>query len=204
MATPFLDLCAKLQISVPGCVPDLVRGSFKLLQQENVIFLALGYDYWFNPADLKADGLYEAFLMDQPASVSAEDLPQLNCSAQAKKQISSLWFAPAVSAKRELLGGAVMETPQTQGLGDAIDLKVRRSGGVMNGAAGNYNLVTKVLDVVVDDFNSSGLAADLQKKLPTATGPMDASKRGLMVGAYKELRNWWGNSDLTKIGLTPR
>lgn len=204
MATQFLDLCAKLQVSVPARVPELVRGSFKLLQQENVIFLALGYDYWVNPSDLKAGGLYQAFLMDQGASASADDLPQLNFSAKTKSQISSFWFSPTVSVKRELIGDAVTEAEQAQGLGDTANLKMRRSGGVMDGAAGNYNLVTKALDVIAEDFGSSGLAADLQRKLPTAAGSVDATKRGLMVAAYKELRNWWGDSDLTRIGLTPR
>jgi hypothetical protein len=55
MPTPFLDLCKDLQISSPQIVVDIVRRSFGSLVHESVLFLALGYDYWFNPEIVRAD-----------------------------------------------------------------------------------------------------------------------------------------------------
>jgi hypothetical protein len=62
----FLTFCDELKISTPALVPDLVRRSFGSLVHESILFMALGHDYWCNPADEKAQGLYQAFLMKAP------------------------------------------------------------------------------------------------------------------------------------------
>jgi hypothetical protein len=212
----FLNLCTDLGVAASGRIPDLVRRSFNMLQHENVLFLALGHDYWFNPADQKAMGLYQAFLSDDPAPVKSRvaeiglytvplanvqqstpaepggaDLPPLNLSAPIQRQIRSLWNLPELSLKKEVTGQPV--DPQ----------RIVR-GGFLEGGAANYNLCAKALDLVADDFRVSGLAADLQMKLPKASATLDGLKRQMMVGCYQYLRRWWGDSDLTKIGLTPR
>jgi hypothetical protein len=207
----FLDLCAKFTISESGNVPDLVRKSFNALVHESILFLVLGYDYWFNPADQKAIGLSQAFLADaivpssggsaqvgmhsvpltKVKSDQSDDLPQLNLSSSVQSQIRSLWIKPDLALKKEVTG-------------EAVDPQRISRGGFVTGGVANYNLCTRVLDLVADDFTGSGMATELQRNLSRSSADLGGAKRQTMVNCYRYLRSWWGDSDLTKIGLTPR
>jgi hypothetical protein len=183
MPTPFLDLCNDMQISSPKNVADIVRRSFGSLVHESVLFLALGYDYWFNPADVKASGLWEAFMLKGSSL-------ELNIPSKPSAEIRALLSDPKVSVRKEVTG-------------ETVNLKMRAFGGFVEGGAANYNLCTKALDVAADGIDPAtkrGIKQGVQQNLAGSNAP----PRDLMVTCYKELRNWWSDSDLARIGLIAR
>ncbi|MDB5408434.1 MAG: hypothetical protein JWL84_3346 [Rhodospirillales bacterium] len=183
----FLNLCAKLGIDRPGRVPQIVKRSFSGLCWESILFLVLGYDYWFNPTDKKAEGLLQAFLMATPGST----LPQLNVSGSTSKEANSYFFNPNVSVRKEATH-------------ESVDLGFRAYGGFVEGGAANYNLCTKMLDAVANEWLESNMLQDIEKQLNNASATLTGELRSEMASCYKELRNWWGDGELTKIGLSYR
>ncbi|HUB16195.1 MAG TPA: hypothetical protein VMB34_29895 [Acetobacteraceae bacterium] len=183
MATPFLKFCDELRISTPAAVPDVVRRSFGSLVHESVLFLALGYDYWYNPADDKAQGLYQAFLMKGAPL-------ELNLPATTNDNISALYFDPKLSVRKEATN-------------QPVDLKMRAYGGICDGGVANYNLCTKALDAAADGFDpptKAGIATGVK----TGTAGTSGGTRATMVQCYADLRHWWSDADLTRIGLISR
>lgn len=191
MSGEFLGACKKLGFDQPTRVADLVLKSFSLIAQENGLLLALGYDYWFNPADPKAIGLFTIMLPDETRE---SFLPSLNIQPRETTEIRKLLYLPDLPIKQEVT---------EKSINPGIDKRTTR-GGVLMGGAGNFNLCTQSLDIVARSLEGTGVVNDLVQKLASASATLSGQKRTMMVECYKYLRSWWGDGDLTKIGLTDR
>jgi hypothetical protein len=174
---PFIKYCNETGVSRDKDRPNAIRRSFSGSVHETILFLALGHDYWYKPKDLKALGLHQAFISG-PASWPLT----LNISTAVRVEARKLWGDPRAHLHFE------------------DDEKLKKLGGFTLGGAGNYNLVTKTLDVVMQDLAGTNLVAQVQ------AGSTEVTTRthNQMVDCYKYLRTWWDHAFLLKIGLLSR
>jgi hypothetical protein len=186
----FLSFCEKVRLSDISQQPKVVQRSFVANCHDSVLFLALGLDYWFNPADQKAIGLHQCFI-NPPQGGSPLDL---NLGQATQKNTQNVW----------LDSGSAM--PANVRSGYATKPLIRGGGFSVDGAA-NYNLVTKTLEYVVSQEITTpmGMGADIEKALKQAENKSATGEhRDSMVACYKYLRSWWEDALLTKIGLCRR
>ena len=173
----FIRCCNETGVSRDKDRPNAIRRSFSGSVHETVLFLALGHDYWYKPKDLKALGLHQAFIS------GPDSWPlTLNVSTAVKVEARNLWGDPRANLHLSEYN------------------KFKNRGGFTLGGAGNYNLMTKTLDLVTNDLAGSNVVAQVRAGRIEMTTQM----HGQMVDCYKYLRTWWDHSLLIKIGLLSR
>jgi hypothetical protein len=174
---PFIKYCNETGVSRDKDRPKAIRRSFSALVHETILFLALGHDYWYKPKDLKALGLHQAFIS------GPDSWPlTLNISKSVRVDARNLWGDPRANLHFSEYN------------------KFKNPGGFTPGGAGNYNLMTKTLDLVMTDLAGTNLVAQVQAGSTEVTHETHRQ----IVDCYKYLRTWWDHSLLLKIGLLSR
>ena len=157
-----------------------VHGSHKWYEEE-IVYMICCWDYVYRPTDKKAEGLYEVFLKPQaPILVYAY---QIHMSDSRK-----LLTNPKIKAK-------------IQGSKEEIVLSLQKTGGLKAGGAGNYNLMTKAIELTLPDaVYKVGKDAELVNLVKSGTQGKKATKSALDI-LTNYVAKYWG-AGIKDLGLT--
>ena len=154
-------------------------------QEENILYLIGCWDYVFRPDDRKAQGLAELF-------IRKGSIAEINVSSHDRGAAMRMLTAPLTSrGKRRIRGGRQM-----------LD-GAPNKGGLTFGGTGNYNLMTKAIEmtlpVCMGQVDDPGLG---QNKLSVAAkrGANGARPTKRSTDIVSEMYEYWGNR-VVELGL---
>ena len=159
----------------------------KAFEGEGVLFLICARNYVFKPTDEKAEALIELFLKPAPKTGHDANCLSINISGFTRQKLFKILQTPKVVVSN----GAGGDPRQVTNF-------VKR-GGFSKGSAGNYNLVTKALDLAVEDLTNRNSSFNQLKDL-------DHSKQGASTipalgrNLVEVLRPYWGK-ELPQLGV---
>src|SRR2546423_1059392 len=197
----FLDTCKQLgldQISERG---KKLRASIRAQLNETLLFLICGYDFICNASDVKFRGIEQIFVRrTAPLELNLYG----NCIAECNRTLTN----PGISASIE--GTSWKDKPgQKVNFNPAL---MNKPAGVRAGGAGNYNLQTKALEVLVT--HAEGLDKDgaltleilpkLKSAFATPVGPMTQFQKDradeTLAAMRQALMPYWG-AGMAILGL---
>jgi hypothetical protein len=193
----FLDTCQKLGLDQQSVRGQKLRASIPAQLSDSCLFLICGYDFIQNPNDMKFRGIEQLFV--RPQGPFALNLGQ-SCIADFQNTATN----PAVNASVE--GTSWMGQP-----GKKVNFNtalMAKPAGVRDGGAGNYNLQTKALELIVTHGDGlarqSTLSSEIVPKLQFAfakpPAPLGEITKATLAEMRAALSPFWGASTMM-LGL---
>ena len=181
----FLEHCTSLGLEQTTLNGQKLQNGIKAGVGECSLFFICGYDFVFHPTDRKFWGIEHLFVQENAPFA-------LNLGPS---------FRPAFRAA--LAGDGLVVHPPRLG-GNRPDVMPK---GVRMGGAGNYNLQTRALDLLVTDPNGMDYNLGLTSVIPNlkaAFAKPTPTMGQIAQGEFDEMRSaltyYWG-SDLWRLGF---
>lgn len=159
----FLGICEDLRLGQTSLNRQRLLASLPALLGDTVFFLICGYDFVYHPNDRKFEGIGELFVRPYGPH-------NINLGKKCVDRFFDMQSSPSFSASVE--GTAWLGKP-----GMRVNFnpaQMRQAGGVRVGGAGNYNLQTKALDMLLTD-DKDGL--DRQQMITGGRGDEHADNK---------------------------
>lgn len=155
---------------------------------ENILFMLCCWDYFYNPASSKAEGLQELF-------ISSDAPHEINVGGVERRTALQLLVNPFEVNPRQQMRtrsrGRGVYQESTGGLGSPTH---RQIGGIRQGGVGNYNLTTKAIEICLPVIMSK---VDREATLAQVTGKQQPNSYGTKM--LNDVGDFWGSKEADKV-----
>lgn len=193
----FLETCSQLGLDNVSQRAPKLKASIPALQSENVLFFICGSDFILNASDTKFQGIVNLFIKPRADF-------ELNLYPGCISAFNSMLSSPSIKASMEGTSAGNIS-------GDQVTYsaaKMVKGPGTRDGGAGNYNLQTKALEIIVthgQGLDKDGaLELEIIPKLKTAFAAPAKPLSGPGLATWSEMREkltpYWGG-DIRRLGL---
>lgn len=194
----------KWRVAEPGVRHKLAVNASHRFAAENAAFIILAWDYVFRPSDRKAEGLRDVFIKNEGKMfVNLSFAGRRNAMAlltAGTPPVNGLAARMALAAgpATRMRGPAVMSAPSMRGRAAGVSSRpmagrvAGRAGGFRAGGAGNYNLVTKALNIAVPEIDVVIREAVGQPEDFHASEKVAERLHYLLTEQLPLLRGYWG------------
>jgi len=208
----FKQRSLEFRLNEPNTYLRNLRGATIGWCEEAYLFLVCAYDYVYNPGDPKLTCILK-FLTPVPYSrgqVSFGTSWSINIANSYSEQIKTLLVSPPVmvSAERKKLvpTSPVGNVKISQTTGNAIaPAKLATTGGIKWGGTGNYNLITKAIDIACEGMAQGNIHTNLAHEIVAHRDEqLTSDLKQRLVDRYTTMREFYDDQTLTRFGLTYR
>jgi len=159
--------------------------SLETFREENILYMICCHDYIYHPEDFKIAALVNLF-------IKTGSPIEINVSSSNRKAAMQLVTNPKVQVNFEHL---------SSNSNDRMRPKLKTGGGVIEGGAANYNLMTKAIEETLPVCMRS-VPKELIQSVVTggnSHSPAEINKRG--SAQVRELMQYYG-AGIFELGIT--